>query len=311
MNKKILIVDDDKATIEYLEFLFSNTYGYEVRTAFSGDEALKSIESEIPDLVFLDLMMPKLSGYEVCCKIRANPRTINLPIILYTSTTLGSDEITKGIEIGADEFLIKPFNITELQVKLQRLLARHSEELGYNPLTKLPGNTYIEKELTNRLDREGEFAFCYLDIDNFRVYNNFYGYQKGDEVILFTANTIKIAISEMGNSADFIGHIGGDDFIFITSIDKADRICEYIIDRFDKIILKHYDEVDSGKGFMLARDKDDKLKEYPMMTVSIGILTNTIEEFMQLPIIIEKLTDLKIKARKDPERKKGSYIAKL
>ena len=95
MKKKILIVDDDKTTLQYLELLFVTSYGYSVNVVNSGEEALKSIETELPDLVFLDIMMPKLSGYEVCCELRENPKTRNLPIVLYTSNKIGPDEITK------------------------------------------------------------------------------------------------------------------------------------------------------------------------------------------------------------------------
>ncbi|MDD5687384.1 MAG: response regulator [Elusimicrobia bacterium] len=310
MKKRILVVDDDVPTLEYLDFLFT-TYGYTVKVASSGELALKSLELELPDLVFLDLMMPKLSGYEVCCQIRANPRTANVPIVLYTATTIVPDDITKGIEIGADEFLTKPFNLSELEALLLKLFARQSNEMGYNPLTKLPGNIFIEKELKNRSNNNINFAFCYLNIDNFKAYNNFYGFKDGDKVILFAANILKEAINELGSRSDFIGHIGGDNFIFITTTDKVDIICERVTKKFDELILKHYDEEDIKRGYMIARDKDSNLKEFSFMAASISVLTNEKQPFPSLPLIIETLISLKLKAKKNPNKPKGSYISKF
>lgn len=306
-KKRILVVDDDQSVVAYLEFLLS-IYGYAMEGASSGEEVLKKLESYMPDLIFLDLMMPKMSGYEVCRRLRANPRTASIPVILYTASRIGPEEKAKGIELGADDFLSKPFNTQELKARLERLFRRRTEDMGFNPLTKLPGNFFIEQEFRNRLNRHGFFAFCYLDIDNFKAYNDLYGFKKGDEAILFTADVIKKAIEEAGNPDDFIGHIGGDDFIFITTAEKINAVCEYTTKRFDKLVFQCYDEEDVKKGFIASRDRDDKLKNFPLMTVSIGILTNEKNPFPPLSMIVEKMAELKSKAKKDPSRLKGSFV---
>ncbi|MDO8734891.1 MAG: response regulator [Elusimicrobiota bacterium] len=306
-KKRILVVDDDQSVVAYLEFLLS-IYGYVMEGASSGEEALKKLEQCIPDLIFLDLMMPKMSGYEVCRRIRSNPRTSAIPVILYTASRIGPEEKAKGIELGADDFLSKPFNTQELKARLDRLFKRRTEDMGYNPLTKLPGNLFIEKEFRNRLNRKGFFAFCYLDIDNFKGYNDLYGFKKGDDAILFTADVLKKAIEAAGNPDDFVGHIGGDDFIFVTTVEKLAAVCEYATKRFDKLVFQYYDEEDVKRGYITSRDREDKLKNFPLMTVSIGVLTNEKTAFPPLSAVVEKMTELKSKAKKDPNRPKGSFV---
>ncbi|MEW6556430.1 MAG: response regulator [Elusimicrobiota bacterium] len=309
-KKRILVVDDDPSVVGYLEFLLA-IYGYVMEGALSGEEGLKKVDASPPDLIFLDLMMPKMSGYEVCRRLKANLRTASIPVILYTAARIGSEEKAKGIELGADEFLTKPFNTQELKARLERLFKRRSEDMGYNPLTKLPGNFFIEKEFKERLSKKGSFTFCYLDIDNFKVYNDLYGFKKGDDAILFTADVIKKAITEAGNPDDFIGHIGGDDFIFITTVDKVDTVCELATKRFDKFIFQYYDEEDVKKGYITARDRDDRLKNFPLMTISISVLTNEKSPFPPLSQMIEKMAELKSKAKREPNRPKGSFVMKI
>ena len=309
-KKQILIVDDDPSVLVYLEFLLQ-MYGYAVATATSGEDALKKVELLVPDLIFLDLMMPRMSGFELCRRLRANQKTTSTPIIIYTASHLSQDEKTKGIELGADDFILKPFDMSELKARFERLFARPNNDMGYNPLSKLPGNFFIEKEFKNRLSRRGLFAFCYLDIDNFKAYNDLYGFKKGDDIILFTADVLNKAVKEAGNPDDFVGHIGGDDFIFVTTVDKLDAVSEYATKRFDKMIYQFYDKEDVDRGFIISRDREDKLKNFPLMTVSIGIITNEHTAFPPLANIVEKLTELKSKAKKNPNRPKGSFIMKF
>ncbi|MFH0947821.1 MAG: response regulator [Elusimicrobiota bacterium] len=309
-KKKILVVDDDSSVVVYMEFLLS-IYGYIVEGASSGEEALKKLESYTPDLIFLDLIMPKMSGYEVCRRLRSNQRTSAILIILYTASRISPEEKAKGIELGADDFLSKPFNVQELKARMDRLLERRTEGMGYNPLTKLPGNFFIEKEFKDRLIKKGSFAFCYLDIDNFKIYNDVYGFKKGDEAILFTADVLIKAIEEAGNQNDFIGHIGGDDFIFITTVDRVDNVVNTATKRFDKLVFQYYDDEDAKKGYITSRDKDDKMKNFPLMTVSIGVLTNEKNPFPPLSAIGEKMAELKSRAKKDHARPKGSFVVKF
>ncbi|MDD5686604.1 MAG: response regulator [Elusimicrobia bacterium] len=309
-KKRILVIDDDLSIIAFLKFSLT-VYGYEVDGATSGEEALKKIETTPPDIVLTDLMMPKMSGYEVCRRLRSNPKISGITIIIYTGYRMGPDEKAKGLELGADDFLEKPFNLPELKARLERHLKRRADDIGYNPLTNLPGNMFIEKEFKNRIVKKGLIAFCYLDIDNFKAYNDLYGFKKGDDAILFTADVLKKAISEAGNTDDFIGHIGGDDFIFVTTVDKIDAICEYIVRRYDKMVVQYYDEEDAKRGFIVSRDREDKLKKFPLMSVSIGILTNEKNPFPSLEMLNEKIAELKSKAKKDPTRTKGSFVIKI
>src|SRR5207249_10033197 len=136
--------------------------------------------------------------------------------------------------------LVKPVDSTELAARIETILERTETELSASPTTKLPGSVAIEKEINQLIIHKQEFALCYLDLDNLKSYNDEYGYAKADSVVKQTGDIIRDTVLEFGNPRDFVGHIAGDDFIFITQPDLADQICLRIIEGFDRIIQFFY-----------------------------------------------------------------------
>jgi len=246
---------------------------YEIVKAFSGKEALQKIEEFHPELVILDVMMPHVNGYEVCEQMKANVFTRHTPVIMLSAKKNVEDRVT-GLEIGADDYMVKPFNPVELRVRVESLLRRSTETLDANPITHLPGNVSIEREIIQRIKQHPKFAFCYVDLDHFKAFNDKYGFYQGDQIILLVARILEKSIREKGNPTDFIGHIGGDDFVFITTPDRVKSLSQAIITEFDSRVPEFYDETDRQQGFIISQNRQGLVTRFPIMTLTIVAITN-------------------------------------
>ncbi|MFA5118783.1 MAG: response regulator [Candidatus Omnitrophota bacterium] len=283
MPIKILIVDDDPDIRDVLKLTLSEE-NYDVTEAGNGEEALKAIHTKSPDLVLLDYQMPIMDGREVCRLIKKDLLLRHLPIIMVTGKGDITDKLD-GIDAGADDYIVKPFEPKELMAHIRMILRRTSIDLEANPLTRLPGNVSILNEFSLKLASKAPFAVCYIDLDKFKAYNDIYGFEHGDEVIRETARILIRAVQTVGNPDDFIGHIGGDDFIVVTSIPTSDAICKRIIDDFDKTVPSFYNEADRTRGYIIAKDRQGKAQNVTLLSISIGVVTNefrTIEHVAQI-----------------------------
>jgi len=269
---KVLVVDDEDHIRRILKFQLEK-HGYRVVCAENGEIALELMRREAPDLVILDIMMPKIDGFETCRRIRKNFQTAQTPIIMLTAKSELPDKI-KGLQDGANDYLSKPYSNEELLLRVRNVLEWSSKQKEANPLTGLPGNRAIEKELQGRIEGKEPFAFLYLDIDNFKPYNDHYGYQRGDEAILFLGDIVTEAVNSLGGAKDFVGHIGGDDFVVITSPARAEFVARHIIDEFDKgsLILLHEDDI--RRGYMEIRNRVGEIKRMPLMSLTIALVVD-------------------------------------
>lgn len=270
MKAKVLIADDEEEIRDLLRFSLESEEYHVIETE-DGEQALKKIKTEKPDLVILDVMMPKMTGYEVCEKIRSDSSTCLIPVIILTSLAQTKDKIT-GIKLGADEYLTKPFEPFELSMRVEGLIRRTREAISANPLSGLPGNISIEKEMRRLLDENVPYTIIYLDVDNFKAYNDKYGFEKGDEVIRLIATIVRDAVKTLGEESDFVGHIGGEDFVVITKPARAELICIRIIDIFESHIPMQYDEDVRQRGYIWGVDRSGNKIQFPIMTLSMGII---------------------------------------
>ena len=224
---------DDDPTVIQLVSRFLKREGYSVLSAVNGREALDTILKEKPDVVLLDVTMPVLDGLSVCRTMRADFRMRGTPIILLTGNLTREDRI-EGYKTGADDFLTKPFNLDELKIRIDGALHRRRWDQGTHPLTHLPGSPGIEEEVRRCLFLGDPFAFAYIDIDQFKAFNDAYGYEAGDRVIKELAESLIQSAIQIDTRIAFPGHIGGDDFVFIAPIEVMKAVLPRIVDRFDR-----------------------------------------------------------------------------
>jgi len=287
---KILVVDDEFFIRDILKSILEEEY--EVIEACDGEEALEKVRKERPSLVILDYKMPKKSGLDVCRELREDPLNLHLPIIMLTGKGELQDKV-EGLEAGVDDYIVKPFEPEELLARVRMVLRRSKRDLDANPLTRLPGNVSIMNELQKRLDSKDKFAVLYLDLDKFKAYNDYYGFERGDNLIREVSRIIIETTRENGYEDDFVGHIGGDDFVVITRPDKAEIIAQDIIKRFDEKAPLFYDEEDRRKGYIISKDRLGRERQFNIVSISIGIVTNEKRNFSHIGEISEAGAELK------------------
>jgi diguanylate cyclase (GGDEF)-like protein len=271
-QRRILIIDDDPL-IRHIVVTALAKDAYEIAEADSGAEGLAKASATQPDLILLDVMMPDVDGYEVCFKLRSNPTTVNIPIVMLTA--LGEiGERVRGMQMGADDYITKPFDPRELRSRVDAHLRRSARDLSASPLTKLPGNPIIEQVLRARLASHEPLAVMYIDLTHFKSYNDEYGWLRGDEVIRMLGQQILDVVTEIGGKDDFIGHVGGDDFIVITTPEQAKPLAEELIRRFDACIPQSYNEVDRTRGYVEVTDRQGQPFRAPIATLAIAIVSN-------------------------------------
>lgn len=277
MTKRILIADDEPSVCRLLELVLRNE-GYEVETAHNGDQLVRQAQEHVPDLLLIDLMMPQLDGYEAIRQLRNDTRTAHLPMLILTAKSAPTDLVT-GFETGADDYITKPFILPELLARIKGHLRRASQRSVNNPLSGLPGNVLLSEEIKYRLKRDEPFAMLYIDLDNFKAFNDIYGPSRGDRAIKLLADVIVEAVAQYGSGNDFIGHIGGDDFAVITMPDVLDRLCKGIIASFDARVRLLYDADDLARGYLRSVDRQGVPRDFPIMAISIGGVTNRQRQF--------------------------------
>lgn len=272
MTTRILIADDEKSVRQLLELVLQGQ-GYEVIAANNGDELVRLAQEFTPDLVLVDLMMPGLDGYEAIRQMRNDTRTAHIPMIILTARSAPNDVVT-GFETGADDYITKPFNIPELLARIKGQLRRAAQQPVRNPLTGLAGNILLTEELKFRLKRGDPFALLYIDMDNFKAFNDTYGFARGDRVIRLLADVASAAVRDHGTSTDFIGHIGGDDFTILTALKDIEQFCLQLIQVFDTQVRALYDPADLARGYLQGLDRHGVPRQFPIISISIGGVTN-------------------------------------
>ena len=270
--KMILIADDDPDLRDILRSVFEPA-GFSVMEADNGQRALETIRTHPPDLVIVDYMMPQMTGPQVCEQLKQDLLLRHIPVIMLTAKSEIQDKVY-GIDAGADDYLVKPFEPKELLARVKMVLRRASRDLEANPLTRLPGNISIQRELERRIASGEKYGVCYVDLDRFKSFNDHYGFKRGDEVIQKTADVLLETGKTLGSPSDFVGHIGGDDFIVITTAERADALCEGIVRNFDVMARQLYDEEDRARGYLLHTDRKGQEVKIPLLSVSIALVTN-------------------------------------
>jgi signal transduction histidine kinase/DNA-binding response OmpR family regulator len=269
---RVLIVDDDPS-IRLICREVLELGGYQVRDAGSANAALAEARRFRPDMILLDVMMPAIDGYRTAEMLRADPAIALAPIMFLSARGDTADKV-RAFRSGAEDYMVKPFDAAELLARVAKALDRQARELGASPTTQLPGADAIQGEIERRLEAgELESVACYLDLDNLKAFNDYYGYAKANAVIRQTGDVIRYVIKRSGGQGDFIGHIAGDDFVFVTSAERADQVCREICERFDHLIRLYYDPVDRERGYIETKDRFGQMRRFPIMSVSIAAIS--------------------------------------
>ncbi len=214
-----------------------------------------------------------------------------IPVILYHPDPT-QNEVVSAYENGVEEFIYGEWIDRLVQVRIEKAIERNRRDLSINGSTQLPGTNIIEDEIMRQLEMGAEFAICYADLDNFKAFNDYYGYYYGDKIIKLTSRIIKDTVFDLCREG-FVGHIAGDDFIYTIPIEQVDEICSGIINTFDKIIPYRYKEEDRERGYINSVNRKGQNERFPLLTISIAVIFNTERTFEHMGELSHMLADLK------------------
>ena len=269
----LLLIDDDEITLRLLKVNLERA-GYSVALTRTAAEGLAYARQSSPDLVLTDALLPDMRGLQVCALLLENSRTRHIPVVMMSSQDSAHDRVA-ALTAGAEDYVTKPLDFTEVTARIGAHIRRAQLKPTLNPLTGLPGNLMIDHEI-RRLVEPGHpfFAVLYCDFNNFKAYNDVYGFPAGDEAIRLLARTLTNAVAELGNPADFIGHVGGDDFVVITTPDRCDALAQRLIADFDRQAPKLYNPGDRRRGYLTAKDRQGMIKKFALLGLAIAIVHN-------------------------------------
>ena len=248
-----------------------------------------------PRMVIFDARVDEASALDACSRLKRDSYTGVVPALALT--TGGIDPVRSGFDAGADEVIPDGMSEAEAIRRLDSLLWRSDRDLGVHPSTRLPGAGAIEVEIMRRLEQPDLFAVCYADLDHFKEYNDRYSYNEGDRVIRILAMLLHDVVKGLCGETGFVGHIGGDDFIFIIPYDSIADVCDEITATFDLLVPYQYSEPDRRAGYFFGKDRRGVLDRVPLMTLSIGVVTNAQRTFKEPRQVSRLATEMKTYAK--------------
>lgn len=294
----VLIAEDDHAARNWTR-LYLEVEGYRVIEAPDGVTANDLALEFLPDLVLMDVGMPRRDGLEACRRMREHPRTRYLPVILVSGHGLGQDRIAAA-KAGADDYVVKPFEPKELVARIDHLILRLRQMRALNPLSGLPGNVEIEADVEHRIAEGTPFALAYIDIDYFKAFNDHYGYARGDQAIQTLAALIRDVARTTAGPAAFVGHVGGDDFVAVTPPHLAEPFASTLIRSWESVAGALYDVEDRERGFITVPNRLKILERFNIASLSVGIASSDVRALATHLEASEIASELKSAAKAAP-----------
>jgi diguanylate cyclase (GGDEF)-like protein len=286
--KTVIIVKE--SLDEHLSPIISSVFD-SVQVIHSDEDIISLIYMDPPDIVLIDRTYLQEHDSRIVNEFRSNTIYGHLPIVaIYTEKDI---ENPSALDIPIDDFIV--LSNSELQIKrrIQFIAKRSVREMDTNPLTRLPGNESIIRFIQQMFDETKEIAIAWVDLDNFKPYNDRYGFSSGDEVLLATARIITNAVKEVGHEDTFVGHVGGDDFLFVCPVSDTKALCEEIISRFDMVIRNFYNEEDLEQGGIVSKSRSGEIRKFPVMTVSIAVVMNEKKRYKHYGQASQDATEIK------------------
>ncbi|NCC24611.1 MAG: diguanylate cyclase [Deltaproteobacteria bacterium] len=296
------LVSEDGGLRDLLLGLWPECQGVNWSVFSRGSGAIEYLFTDPPDLLVVDNSLADFSGVELARTVKSENVYRQLPVVLCLEPR---DLSLDFRQLEIDDFLIKPLEPVSARARLELSLARAARELDANPLTKLPGNTSIIHKIQDLIDRREKFAMAYVDLDHFKSFNDKYGFSRGDEILMMTARVIVNTIRSFVGIESFVGHVGGDDFVFIMPPERVETACKMIVDSFDAIVPNFYDQDDRERGSILSVDRQGRQQTFPMMAVSIAVVLNSNAKLRHFGEASQIAMNLKKEAKKNP---KSCYV---
>lgn len=279
MIQEVYIIDDDDTSLMVFRELFKNDIEFKFMSVKSSqiDIALKNI----PSIIIINEDAIEMDVIELCKKIRNDDDNSITPIIVVSSNDNREHRINI-LQQSVEYYVKKPVNETYLYYTIKNLSRLLSINRRISPLTGLPGNVQIHAELKKRISSKQPFSVLYLDLDNFKAYNDVYGFLKGDEIIKFTANTILKCVHNAINEGAFVGHIGGDDFVSIIPTLNAEELCKDIIANFDSKVVDFFTKDDAERGYIEVANRKGVIEQFQLTSISIGVVVADVDRFSNM-----------------------------
>lgn len=279
MIQEIYIIDDDDSSIVIFRELFKNDKDYKFISVKSEqiDIALKNI----PSLIIINEDAIDRDVVGLCKQIRRDEDNKITPVIVVSSNN-DKEHRMKILRESIEYYIKKPVDEEYLYFTVKNLNRLLSNNRRVSPLTGLPGNVQIHAELKKRLSNKEDFCVLYLDLDNFKAYNDVYGFLKGDQIIKFTADVITSSVHGAYQEGTFVGHIGGDDFVAIVPGTNCERLCQTIISQFDSRVLSFFTPEDAKKGYIEVPNRKGIIEQFPLTSISIGVVVANTNRFYNI-----------------------------
>jgi diguanylate cyclase (GGDEF)-like protein len=290
----ILVVEDERLTVRLLHETLQDE-SYEVVTVLGGKEAVQYTLRETPHLLLLDTKLPDMDGCEVIRQLRSQPKSMHIPIIVLSGFCDASHKV-RAFEMGADDYITKPFNKDELLARVRTQLRRVQQNF-LSPLIGLPGGYQVEVAIKRKLTSADPWSILYLDLDNFKAFNDVYGFLTGNDLIRLVGRICQRMVREFGNTDDFVGHIGGDDYVVVTTPDRAQQLCGEISNAYKRESRSLYHQEDLRRGSIRGVDRKGRPCQFPLVALSIGVVNNQVRRSHTLREISYLAAEAKCQAK--------------
>jgi diguanylate cyclase (GGDEF)-like protein len=272
-----------------------DSQGLPLAIAAVPDDLMSTALRARPRLIAFDARTHPVAALKACMRVKADSYTGIIPCVVFSRAD--DSAFAAGFDAGADEVLREGVSNNEAMQRLDVLLRRSDRDTFVHPSTRLPGTNEIEAEIARRLAGSDLFAVCYADLDHFKEFNDRYSYYDGDRVIRILSMMLHDVVKGVSGERGFVGHIGGDDFIFIVPVHDVNDVCAEIVFIFDNLIPFQYSEQDRRAGYFFGKDRRGQLHRVPLMTVSIGVVTNERRHFTHASQVSELATEMKSYAK--------------
>ena len=268
--------------------------GYQVSALSNLAATMGVIYSDPPDILIVDLSQPLPEMNTVIRKIKEDCYFSSIPVL----GLIGEhDDSIDWEDTALDDFIVVPINYPELFCRISLSLCRIQRVFDNNPLTRLPGNTSVHQAIEKALGHP--MAVCYVDINNFKPYNDMYGFSRGDEVLRMIGRIMFNAVK--GSGGGFTGHIGGDDFVFIVPMEKAEAVCTTIIRHFTALVTDIFDEREKDLGYYIATNRKGQEEKFPLMGIAIAVVPTDSARMNHFGKVAQVAAELKKQAKRSGE----------